>query len=569
MNAVPAEAIREELERMLTSPEFQSSGHLKNFLRHVVEETINGRGGLIREYTLGTGVFNRGASFDPKLDNIVRTEAQKLRARLARYYETTGAGDPIRIELRKGSYSPEFRTAPQTQRAEENGCASGVSEMMENPDDTVGGRPCSERMQLDRVLGSDTFRNSESLRRLLTFLAERSILGEADDLKEYTIGIEAFGKPASYDPRQDAIVRLQAARLRQRLTEYYRTEGKDDPILIDLPKGHFRVVFQPKTSSLSSNPAVAEVSHAAPFKKIRGTRPILSTYTTAAVFVLLLVAIATGVWLGIQLRQERRVTAALRGAWTPDLELLWAPILNNHRPVVLAIGNPMFLRMPSGIFRIWSVDRPEDASASAAVSAVKKALQIPALEPSYGYVPAGEINAAFLLGKLLATRDLTVSLENSTRLSWQQVADNNVLLIGSPRYFPGIWGGLPVKQRFQLESNGVRDLNPMPGSTAFFQDHISPGLGTDGVEYAIVTHAPGPLNAGEALSFAARFTPARAGTVEYFVEPPLARQLVQRLKAAYGQVPKFYQIVLKITFRDSVPVESAFVTSCELHPNQP
>src|SRR5579862_6985507 len=92
-------------------------------------------------------------------------------------------------------------------------------------------------VELERVLHSETFRASAVLRRLLQFLVDKAVAGEADQLKEYSIGVDAFGKPESYDPRSDAIVRLQVGRLRQKLGEYYRTEGKDDTLLFELPKG--------------------------------------------------------------------------------------------------------------------------------------------------------------------------------------------------------------------------------------------------------------------------------------------------------------------------------------------
>ena len=83
--------------------------------------------------------------------------------------------------------------------------------------------------EIDRILHSQTFRNSEVLRVLLRFLGEKTITGETDHLKEYTIGIDALGKPPTYDPRQDSGVRIQVGRLRQKLGDYYRNEGKDDP----------------------------------------------------------------------------------------------------------------------------------------------------------------------------------------------------------------------------------------------------------------------------------------------------------------------------------------------------
>src|SRR5437763_16183309 len=95
--------------------------------------------------------------------------------------------------------------------------------------------------EVERILQSDTFRQSDALRRLRRFLAERSASGDSDQLKEYSIAVDALGKPATYDPRSDSTVRIQAGRLRQKLAEYYRSEGKDDEWLIELPKGRFKL----------------------------------------------------------------------------------------------------------------------------------------------------------------------------------------------------------------------------------------------------------------------------------------------------------------------------------------
>jgi hypothetical protein len=79
----------------------------------------------------------------------------------------------------------------------------------------VPNRTEAARDQVDRILGSNTFHASDVLRRLLRFLADKTFAGAADDLKEYSVGLDALGKPPTYDPRQDAAVRLHASRLRQ------------------------------------------------------------------------------------------------------------------------------------------------------------------------------------------------------------------------------------------------------------------------------------------------------------------------------------------------------------------
>ncbi len=93
------------------------------------------------------------------------------------------------------------------------------------------------RAQVQRIVGSDLFRASEIQRRLFVYLAKKSLDGEADQLKEYTVGVEGIGKSESYDPRRDSTVRLQTGKLRQKMTEYYLAAGRADPIQIDFPKG--------------------------------------------------------------------------------------------------------------------------------------------------------------------------------------------------------------------------------------------------------------------------------------------------------------------------------------------
>src|SRR5580693_2781720 len=119
------------------------------------------------------------------------------------------------------------------------------------------------RAQVERIFQSKTFRSSDVLRHLLSYLVDASLAGTADDLKEYTVAVDALGKPSSYDPRQESAVRMQVGRLRQKLAEYYRTEGADDAIVVDLPKGGFRVVFEPRKAVFEQvplpEPAVEEI----------------------------------------------------------------------------------------------------------------------------------------------------------------------------------------------------------------------------------------------------------------------------------------------------------------------
>jgi serine/threonine-protein kinase len=102
------------------------------------------------------------------------------------------------------------------------------------------------RQQLDRILASPTFQQVDRLKRFLTFVVNESVAGRRDQLKEYVIGVQVFGKEDSFDPRTDPIVRVQARRLRARLVRYYRGEGQNDGVVIELPKGGYSPLVKPR-----------------------------------------------------------------------------------------------------------------------------------------------------------------------------------------------------------------------------------------------------------------------------------------------------------------------------------
>ncbi|MGH8232829.1 MAG: ATP-binding protein [Rhodanobacteraceae bacterium] len=107
-----AEAVRAQLQRILASDAFANSPILSRFLRYVVECCIDGQNTPPKEYTIGIEVLQRGETFDPAVDTIVRVHARRLRARLARYYENDGRVDPIRIAIPTGHYQVDV--TPQT-----------------------------------------------------------------------------------------------------------------------------------------------------------------------------------------------------------------------------------------------------------------------------------------------------------------------------------------------------------------------------------------------------------------------------------------------------------------------
>ncbi|HJT90035.1 MAG TPA: hypothetical protein VJ732_19325, partial [Bryobacteraceae bacterium] len=100
-------AIRRQLEKILAHGLFARSDRMARFLRLAVERTLDGRGGELKEYSIGLEVFDRPSTYDPRVDPIVRVEARRLRAKLKTYYEGDGRRDPVVFEFQPGSYAPQ------------------------------------------------------------------------------------------------------------------------------------------------------------------------------------------------------------------------------------------------------------------------------------------------------------------------------------------------------------------------------------------------------------------------------------------------------------------------------
>jgi TolB-like protein len=107
-DAIPEQAIRDQLSRILESSMFIQSERLGRFLRFTVETTLAGDAGSLKEYLIGTEVYERKPSYHPGEDSIVRSEARRLRRKVKEYYESDGKDDPVLIYYRPGSYVPVF-----------------------------------------------------------------------------------------------------------------------------------------------------------------------------------------------------------------------------------------------------------------------------------------------------------------------------------------------------------------------------------------------------------------------------------------------------------------------------
>jgi hypothetical protein len=403
--------------------------------------------------------------------------------------------------------------------------------------------PASARAQIDRLIGSRTFEASDVHRRLLHYLSEKALAGEADRLKEYTIGLEAFGKPESYDPKQDSIVRLQIGRLRQKLAVYYQSEAAGDPVLVTLPKGAFRLNFEPFAVEHTAE-AHASVD---PGRWIRWMAVALAGVTLWA-----LVATVLAV-------REHRQAAPVAEKWSPELEALWQPFLQSKRSLLVCVGTPLFVRFPGyGFFRDPKANEWQEIEKSERIQATRKALGVTEVLPSYNFTGAGEASAAFLLGRLLTTRKLDLLVTRSSILSWQQIADSDVVFLGPPKFNLQLHAS-GLTQDIVMESDGIRNLKPQAGEPVFLEDRFQTGRTSEGETHALITRTASPSGAGELLIIAGNASADTLAAAEWLTQPWHARTLVEKLRDKSGEMPRSFQVVLKVEFKQGIPVQSSYV----------
>lgn len=382
----------------------------------------------------------------------------------------------------------------------------------------------ANQAQIQRIIQSKAFRTSEVHRNLLQYLADKSLAGQSDSLKEYTVGLDVFSKPASYDPRQESVVRMHLARLRQKLAEYYRTEGVNDPVIIELPKGGFRVTFEQR--ELPPDPPAEASAAAAPRAEWR--------YANVKILSGLLAATAVcAVVLGIQVLRLKHATpdAAAPPAAAPEIQAIWGPILNSNRPLMICLASGQNVGAASG---------------------------------------------AFLLGQFLAHRKDNVLLTRSDQLAMPEVLMDNVVFLGPVSGNPQV-EALIQGQPLVLEPDGIRNLSPRPGEPAFIPDQAAgaPNLpavtsqtSSKDIEetHALISHVPGLYGHGDILYLSGNQISSTQAAVRALTDPTLARALVSKLKSRDGTVPRFYQMVLRVQSMDSMPIEISYMFHRELTP---
>ena len=412
--------------------------------------------------------------------------------------------------------------------------------------------PDEARRQIDTICSSQAFRNRDSFRRLLTYLADRTLDGSADTLKEYTLGLELFGKPESYDPREDATVRVQISKLRQKLEEYSLSEGKDDPVLVELPRRHLALTFQARSTPPVPAPAIA-----AP--PITG-RSVRNWQLALGAILLSLI----GFELGRHFTSSATSAVASTSPVSPEVQTFWAPMLSNGRPVVVSLGTPMFIRFRGGRIRTSAIDDPEKARTDPRIRKILAMFNTEEPQPSYIYTGVGEAEGAFQLAKLFTRFNRDLQLRRNSSMTWEEISANNLIILGSAKYNPQI-RDLPLRQTFIVEQNGVTNLHPRPGEPAKFLRRYTQDEDRNIIEeYAVISRLPGVNGRGSIVVLGASATEGTDAAVQYVTDPVHLRNLFGHIDDGTGNIPKYFEVVVRVQFRSMVPVATEYQTHREV-----
>ncbi len=412
--------------------------------------------------------------------------------------------------------------------------------------DRDGVAPEAVRAQLERILASPTFAQSERLSRFLRFAVEETLRGRGEQLKEYFLGVEVFDREEAYDPRTDPIVRVEAGRLRTKLARYYETEGCTAPVVIDFPKGSYVPVFQRRRP-----PEVR--------RRWRAWRGVLRRPAVIAVVGLAALAVAAAyraTVLSSELASLRR-DLARQEVNRKDFVPLWGRLLEGGSDTTVVFGSPMFfVNSQHNLFlRLMGTNDPVRFRTDPTYQDMERLLGSPLIGPRYDYALMGDARALQQLTAFFVRAGLNLRAVPADRAVWDELRGGNILFLGAARMNP-LLQRLPFEQDFELDAdNQFLNRNPQPGEEKVYStpDHRER-------TYAVVALFPGLRPGRDILTLTAHSEPGVLAAVSEVTRPENARALAQRMRLGAAGVSPYYQLLLRVRADRGVPVKSEYVT---------
>lgn len=428
----------------------------------------------------------------------------------------------------------------------------------------AGTREFSEqaiREQLDRLTRSDALRRSRRLQQFLRYVTELTLAGEESTINEYLLGVEVFERGPQYNAADDSIVRRQAHALRHKLADYYASEGKQDPIRIEIPLGHYVPIFEANEQAEEAEPVAVP-----PVERRKPAASYKAAISVSAILALILVFWLGHEWGSSQPSAEMRdidpAAPAIRALWRPWLDADQSPLVVFSSPMTATIkqfalplpadADPPRLAVPEGLDQVFR-DRlglGQDGYLY--------------LSPTTGETKSGESLGAVQLASLFGANRMPVRATTAALLTWEDFRQRNLILFGHNEQ--NSWMD-PLLEDYPLQLQAtsgeiqrrIVNTKPQKGEPNYFQiDYPSAGSEST-IEYALVSMLPGTDGLHELLLISGLNTQATLMAIEFLTNEELATQLVRDLqRQAPDHVgPWHFQLVIRAEVREGVPTGAA------------
>lgn len=454
------------------------------------------------------------------------------------------------------------------------------------------------RQQLQRILHSNTLRNSLTLQQLLQFLGTRAIAGNSEVLKEYTIGVEAFGRKPDFDPKTDTIVRVQTHRLRQKIKEYYQDEGVHDLVLVEIPRGHYHPTFRLRADlpeqqeldgdDLSAGPDLQTNATGSSFadhepvdaKLVNDSasrhagryfsRPII-------VAVMLLLTLVAGYFAGsyqahTAIAGDGLASGTNRFAHNPadPVKMFWANFLGNDRAPIIAYPNAVFLLDDSNDLFRFRQGASDNRGARVDPHLAREFASNPALVANAGqlyyedgYTGTGELEGVAMLSTLFAQMGLKPTVKTSRNITPDDLQQHTVILLGSPfqniavaqLIAPGDFAFQNPDSRREQWRAQIVNAHPAPNESSVYHTERDPDTQMLTRDYSLISVQPGVVAERNIAVLGGLDTKGTEGVTRFITSRSGVEQLSAALagkglpppdgrSAARDGIPRFQALVL-------------------------
>ncbi|MGD0415222.1 MAG: hypothetical protein ABSA80_07715 [Terriglobales bacterium] len=410
---------------------------------------------------------------------------------------------------------------------------------------TFGAGPDQFFQQIDNIIKSHSLRGSESLCKLLQYLANQAFYHPDAPLKEYQIATEVYGRPADFDPQTDSTIRVQAGRLRLKLAEYYAGEGAADPILVKIPKGSYHLTFEARP--VEQQPQAVPPPEA-PRSVVVETVPV--RWRIAVVF-LLVGLIVSLIVLGSLLWNRKLSEPAMAAPSTPralgPLAAFWRPFTNGVEEPWVIFSNAAFVGRPETGMRYYNSRQDSKNTV-------------------YDhYTGVGEVLAIHALDDVFGTLGRRIRVKRGSLFTLDDVRNNNLIFVGSPSENLSLLD-IPGTQEFvfQRVTSGPRqgDLSivskhPKTGEPGTYL--ASPSNAPLTEDYAVVGLVPGIGSARFVMILAGTTTFGTQGAVEFVCRQDSVDKLLHEIPGSGAGPIRPFEALVRVKIARGVPVATELV----------